>query len=84
MEDKHTYGKKMARKGRTKVIYKETFICIQTLDTILKALVITFLGLYFLQFLLCYAHLFSFLKTEGFQFVFPSVFERNKNLQFFY
>ena len=31
MEDKHTYGKKMARKGRTKVIYKGTFVCIQTL-----------------------------------------------------
>ena len=31
MKDEHTYGKKMARKGRTKVIYKVTFICIQTL-----------------------------------------------------
>ena len=31
MKDEHTYGKKMARKGRTKVIYKGTFICIQTL-----------------------------------------------------
>ena len=31
MEDKHTYGKKMARKGQTKVIYKGTFVCIQTL-----------------------------------------------------
>ena len=27
----HTYGKKMARNGRTKDIYKGTFICIQTL-----------------------------------------------------
>ena len=33
MEDKHTYGKKMARKGRTKVIYKGTFVSIQTLQT---------------------------------------------------
>ena len=31
MKDKHTYGKKMARKGRKKVIYKGTFISIQTL-----------------------------------------------------
>jgi hypothetical protein len=31
VEDKHTYGKKMARKGRTKVIYKGTFVSIQTL-----------------------------------------------------
>ena len=31
MKDEHTYGKKMARKVRTKVIYKGTFICIQTL-----------------------------------------------------
>ena len=27
----HTYGKKMARNGRTKDIYKGTFICMQTL-----------------------------------------------------
>jgi hypothetical protein len=33
VEDKHTYGKKMARKGRTKVIYKGTFVSIQTLCT---------------------------------------------------
>ena len=26
MKDNYTYGKKMARKGHTKVIYKETFI----------------------------------------------------------
>ena len=31
VKDDHTYGKKMARKGRTKVIYKGAFICIQTL-----------------------------------------------------
>ena len=31
MKDKHTYGKKMARKGRTKVIYKGTFISDQSL-----------------------------------------------------
>ena len=31
MKDTHTYGKKMARNGRTKVIYKGTFICKQTL-----------------------------------------------------
>ena len=30
-----------------------------------------------LLFQLCYPHLFSFFETEGFQFVFPSVFERN-------
>ena len=26
VKDEHTFGKKMARKGRTKVIYKGTFI----------------------------------------------------------
>ena len=31
MKDTHSYGKKMARNGRTKVIYKGRFICIQTL-----------------------------------------------------
>ena len=31
VKDYHTYGKKMARNGRTKDIYKGTFICIQTL-----------------------------------------------------
>ena len=31
----HTYGKKMARDGRTKDIYKGTFICIQTLINVL-------------------------------------------------
>ena len=31
MNDKHTYGKKMARKGRTKVICKGTFISKQSL-----------------------------------------------------
>ena len=31
MKDDHAYGKKMAGKGRTKVIYKGTFISIQTL-----------------------------------------------------
>ena len=30
VEDKHTYGKKMTRKGRTKVIYKGTFVCMYT------------------------------------------------------
>ena len=33
MKDKHTNGKTMARKGRTKVIYKGTFISIQTLTS---------------------------------------------------
>ena len=32
MKDEHTYGKKMARKGRTKVIYKGTFISKQSLE----------------------------------------------------
>ena len=32
MKDEHTYGKKMARNGRTKVIYKGTFVSIQTLE----------------------------------------------------
>ena len=31
MKDEHTYGKKMTRKRRKKVIYKGTFISIQTL-----------------------------------------------------
>ena len=31
MKDIHTYGKEMARNGRTKDIYKWTFVCIQTL-----------------------------------------------------
>ena len=31
MKDIHTYGKEMARNGRTKDIYKGTFVCIQTL-----------------------------------------------------
>ena len=31
MKDEHNYGKKMARNGRTKVIYKGTFVSIQTL-----------------------------------------------------
>ena len=31
MKDEHTYGKKMARNGRTKVIYKGTFVSIQSL-----------------------------------------------------
>ena len=31
MKDNHTYREKMARNGRTKDIYKGTFICIQTL-----------------------------------------------------
>ena len=34
MKDKHTYGKKMTRNGRTKDIYKGTFVCIQTLQLI--------------------------------------------------
>ena len=32
VEDKHIYGKKIARKGRIKVVYKGTFISIQTLS----------------------------------------------------
>ena len=32
MKDRHTYGKKMTRNGRTKDIYKGTFVCIQTLE----------------------------------------------------
>ena len=35
VEDKHTYGKKMARKGHTKVIYKGTFISKQSLPRII-------------------------------------------------
>ena len=31
MKDKHTYGEKMARQGRTKVFYKGTFISKQSL-----------------------------------------------------
>ena len=31
MKDEHTYGKKMARKGCTKVIYKGTFVSEQSL-----------------------------------------------------
>ena len=31
VKDKHTHGKKMARQGCTKVIYKGTFVSIQTL-----------------------------------------------------
>ena len=31
MKDKYTHGKKMARKGRTKVIYKGTFVSKQSL-----------------------------------------------------
>ena len=31
VKDTHTYGEKMARNVRTKVIYKGRFICIQTL-----------------------------------------------------
>ena len=31
VKDKHTYGKKVARKGRTEVIYKGTFISKQSL-----------------------------------------------------
>ena len=34
MKDEHTYGEKMARNGRTKVIYKGTFVSIQTLFTV--------------------------------------------------
>ena len=33
MKDEHTYCKKMARKSRKKVIYKGTFISIQTLES---------------------------------------------------
>jgi hypothetical protein len=31
VKDEHTYGQKMARKGRTKVIYNGTFISKQSL-----------------------------------------------------
>jgi hypothetical protein len=31
VKDEHTYGKKMARKGHTKVIYKGTFVSKQSL-----------------------------------------------------
>ena len=31
VKDEHTYGKKVARKGRTEVIYKGTFISKQSL-----------------------------------------------------
>ena len=31
VKDKHTYGKKMSRKGRTNVIYKGTFVSKQSL-----------------------------------------------------
>ena len=34
VKDIHTYGEKMARNGRTKDIYKGTFICIQTLPSL--------------------------------------------------
>ena len=34
MKDEHTYGKKMDRKGRKKVIYKGTFISNRSLDTL--------------------------------------------------
>ena len=32
MKDEHTYAKKVARKGRTEVIYKGTFISKQSLE----------------------------------------------------
>ena len=32
VKDEHTYGKNMARKGRTKVIYKGTFVSKQSLQ----------------------------------------------------
>ena len=32
MEDEDTHGKKMARKGRTEVIYKGTFVSERSLD----------------------------------------------------
>ena len=39
MKDKHTYGKKIARKGHTKVIYKGTFISERSLDTFWQGIV---------------------------------------------
>ena len=33
MKDEHTYGKKMAKKGRTNVIYKGTFISDRSLES---------------------------------------------------
>ena len=34
MKDEHTYGEKMAKNGRNKVIYKGTFVSIQTLPCV--------------------------------------------------
>ena len=38
VKDEHTCGKKMARKGRTKVIYKGTFISDRSLNEYLLSL----------------------------------------------
>ena len=39
MKDEHTYGKNMATKGRTKVIYKGTFVFEQSLSRFVFLLV---------------------------------------------
>ena len=51
VKDIHTYGKKMARNGRTKDIYKGTFICIQTLlhSDLFSRHHLTFIVLFFLS-----------------------------------
>ena len=41
MKDEHAHGKKMARKGCTKVIYKGTFISDRSLSTPKKAIHVT-------------------------------------------
>ena len=38
MKDEHTYGEKMPRKGRTKVIYKGTFISDRSLFDFFKTI----------------------------------------------
>ena len=42
MEDQHTCGKKMARKGRTEVIYKGTFVSNRSLlqSTVISSYII--------------------------------------------
>ena len=37
VKDEHTYGEKMARKNRTKVIYKGTFVSKQSLKDLLTS-----------------------------------------------
>ncbi len=53
MKDIHTYREKMARNGRTKDIYKGTFVCIQTLlliefvNSVKRFVLISLLRLYY-------------------------------------